>query len=119
MKKGVNIKIKDNEPKRIPNPIRNMNKPSNIGFLICAYKPAVINFGGGLKGTGVPLVRINASAVQPQTNQPRLRKKIDKTIVHQEESKRKKTYNLSTQIEAKTKRTTKPKNNIATGSVCM
>ena len=51
MTSGVNIKIKENEPKRIPNPIITMNKPSNIGFLICAYKPVVINFGGGLKET--------------------------------------------------------------------
>ena len=77
----------------------------------------IINFGGGLKGTGVPLVRINASAVQPQMNQPRMSKMIDKTIVHPEESKRKKAYNLSTQIEAKTKSATKPRNNTATGSV--
>ena len=77
MKIGVNMKIKDSDPKRIPNPIRNTNKPSDIGFLICAYKPVVINFGGGLKGTGVPLVRINASTVQPQMNQPTLSKNMD------------------------------------------
>jgi hypothetical protein len=88
-----------------------------MGFLTYEYRPVVINFGGGLKGTGVPLVRINAMAVQAQINQPRLSKKIDKPIVHPDESKRKNTYHLSIQIEAKTKRTTKPKNNTATGSV--
>ena len=77
----------------------------------------VINFSGGLKGTGVPLVRKNAKAVHAQMNQPRPSKKMDKPIVHPEESKRKNEYQLSTQIEAKTKRNTKPKNNTATGSV--
>lgn len=111
------MKIKDSEPKRTPNPIRNMNKPSSIGFLMYAYRPVMINFGGGLKGTGEPLVRTKAITGQAQMSQPRTKRTIAKPRLHQEESKWKNRNLLSTQVEARTKRATTMKNNSAIGSV--
>ena len=77
----------------------------------------LINFGGGLKGTGVPLARIKAIAGQAQMSQPRTKRTTAKLRLHQKESKWKNRNLLSTQIEARTKRATKPKNNNAIGSV--
>jgi hypothetical protein len=82
-----------------------------------AYRPVVINFGGGLKGTGEPLARTKAIASQAQMSQPRTKRTMAKLRLHQEESKWKNRNLLSTQIEARTKRTTKIKNNSAIGSV--
>ena len=56
-------------------------------------------------------------AGQAQMSQPRIRRKMAKLRLHQEESKWKNRNLLSTQIEARTKMTTKPKNNNAIGSV--
>jgi len=56
-------------------------------------------------------------AGQAQMSQPRTRRTIAKLRLHHEESKWKNINLLSTQIEARTKRATKPKNNNAIGSV--
>ena len=111
------MKMRDSEPKRIPSPSRNRNKPSSIGFLTYAYKPLVISLGGGLKGTGVPLARKNAMTGQALMSQPSTKSKIDSPRLHQEESKWGNESRSSTQREAKTKRTVNPKKNNAPNGV--
>jgi hypothetical protein len=54
-----NEKRSENKEKRYrskkkPNPRSKANTPVSIGFLVYAYGLDVTNWGGGLKGTGVP-----------------------------------------------------------------
>lgn len=55
MNSGTNIKNREKDCNKIPNPNKVINTPESIGFLTYAYGPVITNLGGGLKGTGVPL----------------------------------------------------------------
>ena len=49
------MNVNEIELPKIPNPASKRKIPVIIGFLEYAYKPQVIRFFGGLRGTGVPL----------------------------------------------------------------
>jgi len=77
-----------------------------------------MSFGGGLNGTGVPLVLKKAMIGQNIMSQPRRIRSQDSPRLHHDGPKSGKSSHLSTQKEAKTKRTIKPKKiNAAIGVV--
>ena len=55
MKSGLKTKRRQTDSKNRPKPKSKANTPVSIGFRVYAYGPDVTNWGGGLKGTGVPL----------------------------------------------------------------
>ena len=54
MKSGVNTTRSEADPKKIPKPKSRANTPVSIGFRPDSEGSVVANWGGGLKGTGVP-----------------------------------------------------------------
>jgi len=118
MNSGVKMNISESEPNRTPSPKRNMNMPSNMGFLTQAYSPVVMSFGGGVKGTGVPRVWKNDMTGQNMMRQPAIISSQPRPKLHHVEPKSRQVSHLSSHKEAKMKRTMMPKNiSAATGVV--
>ena len=74
---GVVMNVSDTDWNKMPIPASIIKTPVIIGFLVYAYGPSVINFCGGLIGTGVPFAFRNLHAHHTHTEDPTSKKGIE------------------------------------------
>jgi hypothetical protein len=107
----VKINVSEIEFRYIPQLKRVINPPVSIGFRIKAYGSFVTILGGGLNGTGVPLILKKVIADHKTINIPIISIGIATTLFIEEGRSAGILNNLSNASEANTNKRTMVENN--------